>query len=60
MTQNKIFLLHFTLIRFHFFNRTEPIQTLSECKDSVTSVDVSDYEILVGSADGKIRRYDLR
>ena len=40
--------------------RTEPIQTLSECKDSVTSIDISDHEILVGSADAKIRRYDLR
>ena len=55
-----VFLFHFTPICFNFPNRTEPIQTLSECKDSVTSVDVSDYEILVGSADGKIRRYDLR
>ena len=40
--------------------RLEPIQTLTECKDSITSIDVSDHEILVGSADGKIRRYDLR
>ena len=40
--------------------RQEPIQTLEEAKDSVTSIDVSDYEILVGSADGKVRRYDLR
>ena len=40
--------------------RLEPIQTLEECKDSVTSLDVSDHEILVGCADGKIRRYDLR
>ena len=38
----------------------EPVQTLSECKDTITSIDVSDHEILVGSADGKIRRYDLR
>ena len=29
-------------------------------KDSVTSLDVSDHEILVGSADKHIRNYDLR
>ncbi|TRY67854.1 hypothetical protein TCAL_05271 [Tigriopus californicus] len=40
--------------------RMEPIQTLEECKDSVTALDMSDHEILVGSADGKVRRYDLR
>ena len=33
---------------------------LDEAKDSVTSIQVSDYEILTGSADGCIRRYDLR
>ncbi len=33
---------------------------LEECKDSVTCVDVSDHEILVGSADSAVRRYDLR
>ncbi|XP_070538797.1 WD repeat domain-containing protein 83-like [Ptychodera flava] len=38
----------------------EPIQVLDEAKDSVTSIAVSDHEILTGSADGKIRRYDLR
>ena len=31
--------------------RQEPVQTLEECKDSVTSVDISDHEILVGCAD---------
>jgi len=38
----------------------EPIQTLEESKDSVTSLDVSDHEILVGSADKHIRNYDIR
>ena len=33
---------------------------MSEFKDSVTSIDVSDHEILAGSADGQVRRYDLR
>lgn len=33
---------------------------MSEFKDSVTSIDVSDHEILAGSADGRVRRYDLR
>ncbi|CAC5399224.1 MORG1 [Mytilus coruscus] len=33
---------------------------LDEATDSVTSLQVSDYEILSGSADGCIRRYDLR
>lgn len=35
-------------------------QVLDEATDSVTCVQVSDHEILTGSADGKIRRYDLR
>jgi len=38
----------------------DPIQTMEECKDSVTSLDVSDHEILVGSGDGRVRLYDLR
>ena len=38
----------------------DPAQTMSECGDSVTSLDCSDHEILVGSADGKMRLYDLR
>ena len=36
------------------------LQVLDEAKDSVTSVQVSDYEILTGSADCRIRRYDMR
>ncbi|PVD23115.1 hypothetical protein C0Q70_16378 [Pomacea canaliculata] len=37
-----------------------PIQILDEAQDGVTSIEVSDHEILTGSADGCIRRYDLR
>ena len=33
---------------------------LDEAKDSVTCLQVSDYEILTGSADGRTRRYDIR
>ncbi|XP_076235496.1 WD repeat domain-containing protein 83 [Calliopsis andreniformis] len=38
----------------------EPAQCLSEAKDSISSVRVSDHEILTSSFDGKIRRYDIR
>jgi len=38
----------------------DPIQTLEETRDSVTSILVTDHEILIGSADGKVRTYDLR
>ncbi|XP_022314567.2 tyrosine-protein kinase transmembrane receptor Ror2-like [Crassostrea virginica] len=40
--------------------KLEPLQILDEAKDSVTSIQVSDHEILTGSADGFFRRYDLR
>lgn len=40
--------------------KLEPLQVLDEAKDSVTSIQVSDHEILTGSADGYFRRYDLR
>lgn len=33
---------------------------MDEAKDSVTSIQVSDHEILTGSAEGYFRRYDLR
>ena len=33
---------------------------MDEAKDSVTCLCVTDHEILSGSADGRIRRYDLR
>nr|CAI5846251.1 unnamed protein product [Callosobruchus analis] len=37
-----------------------PIQTLKEAKDCITSLQVTDHEILVGSVDCYVRRYDLR
>ena len=33
---------------------------MDEAKDSVTSLYVTDHEILTGSADCRVRRYDLR
>ncbi|KAJ3653231.1 hypothetical protein Zmor_012493 [Zophobas morio] len=39
---------------------TSPIQTLKEAKDCITSVQVTDHEILTGSVDCSVRRYDLR
>jgi len=38
----------------------DPLQVLNEARDSVTSLCVSDHEILTGSADGHSRRYDMR
>ncbi|GFV62148.1 WD repeat domain-containing protein 83 [Trichonephila clavipes] len=38
----------------------EPIQILRDAKDSVTSLAISDHEILTASLDHCIRRYDLR
>ena len=35
-------------------------QVMKEPKDSVTSLDISDHEILCGCADGHVRRYDIR
>lgn len=40
--------------------RPEPVQTLDEARDGISSVKVSDHEILAGSVDGRVRRYDLR
>jgi mitogen-activated protein kinase organizer 1 len=37
-----------------------PIQVLEDAKDSVTSVQIKNYEIITGSVDGKLRTYDLR
>ena len=37
-----------------------PVQVLPEAKDSISSVRVSDHEILAASYDAKIRRYDIR
>lgn len=38
----------------------EPIQVIDDAKDSVSSVMLSQQEILSGSIDGKVRNYDLR
>lgn len=38
----------------------EPIQVLDDAKDSVTCIDCTNDEVLVGSVDGKVRTYDLR
>uniref|UniRef100_A0A8C9R3N6 WD repeat domain-containing protein 83 n=1 Tax=Scleropages formosus TaxID=113540 RepID=A0A8C9R3N6_SCLFO len=42
------------------FRRPDPIQILDEAQDSVSSVKVSEHELLTGSVDGRVRRYDLR
>lgn len=36
------------------------MQTLDEARDGISSVKVSDHEVLSGSVDGRVRRYDLR
>lgn len=36
------------------------IEVMDEAKDSVNCIQVTDHEILTGSVDGRIRRYDLR
>ena len=33
---------------------------MKEPGDSVTSLDISDHEIMCGCADGHVRRYDIR
>ena len=33
---------------------------MDEAKDSVTCIQVTDAEIMTGSADGRLRRYDIR
>ncbi|CAB3989473.1 WD repeat domain-containing 83 [Paramuricea clavata] len=38
----------------------EPVQILDEAKDSITSLHVSEHEILTGSVDCNVRRYDIR
>lgn len=37
-----------------------PIQTLTEAKDSITAVVLTDHTLLTGSVDGFVREYDLR
>lgn len=41
-------------------NSGVPIQVLDQAKDSVTSIVIRDRQIIAGSADGKVRTYDLR
>lgn len=38
----------------------EPVQVLDEARDSITGIAVSGHEIVTGSLDQKVRRYDLR
>ncbi|XP_066563819.1 WD repeat domain-containing protein 83 [Amia ocellicauda] len=40
--------------------RPDPIQILDEAKDGVSSLRVSQFELLTGCVDGRVRRYDLR
>ncbi|KAL1138469.1 hypothetical protein AAG570_008532 [Ranatra chinensis] len=44
-------------LRSHSF---QPIQVLRDAKDSITAVQVTDHEIVTGSLDMRIRRYDIR
>ncbi|PVU98403.1 hypothetical protein BB560_005678, partial [Smittium megazygosporum] len=37
-----------------------PIQTLTDAKDSISSVCINQYQIISGSVDGYIRTYDIR
>jgi len=38
----------------------EAFQIMDDAKDSISSVQVTDHEILAGSLDGQVRRYDIR
>uniref|UniRef100_A0A6V7IAS2 WD repeat domain-containing protein 83 n=1 Tax=Bracon brevicornis TaxID=1563983 RepID=A0A6V7IAS2_9HYME len=38
----------------------DPVQTMNNAKDAISTVRVSDHEILAGSFDNKIYRYDIR
>ena len=38
----------------------DPAQKINDAKDTISSVRVSDYEILTASFDCRIRRYDIR
>lgn len=38
----------------------DAVQVLDDARDSVTSIAVSDYEVVTASLDCKVRRYDLR
>jgi len=41
-------------------NNNDSIQDLTDARDSVTSVFISQYEILTSSVDGSVRNYDIR
>lgn len=41
-------------------NSQVPIQILDDAKDSITCLYVHGFEVITGSADGTIRKYDLR
>lgn len=38
----------------------DPVQSLKDAKDAISSIRVSDYEVLTASFDCRIRRYDIR
>ncbi|CAH1403017.1 unnamed protein product [Nezara viridula] len=38
----------------------QPIQVLKDAKDSITSIQITESEIITGSLDCKVRRYDIR
>ncbi|XP_055598138.1 WD repeat domain-containing protein 83 [Uranotaenia lowii] len=40
--------------------RLEPVQTMRDAKDCITSLVVSEHKIISGSLDGSIRQYDIR
>ena len=40
--------------------KLEPIQTMNEAKDCITKILVTEFEVVVASLDGCIRRYDVR
>ncbi|GJQ83536.1 hypothetical protein Trydic_g10888 [Trypoxylus dichotomus] len=40
--------------------KNEPIQILNEAKDCINAIQVTDYEIITGSVDCSVRRYDIR
>jgi mitogen-activated protein kinase organizer 1 len=40
--------------------KPDAFQIMDDAKDSISSVQVSEHEILAGSLDGRIRRYDIR
>jgi mitogen-activated protein kinase organizer 1 len=52
-------MFHPTSLTYRSQNRT-PIQVLEDAKDSVTSVQIKNFEIITGSVDGRLRTYDLR